>query len=112
REPALPRCLCLGHWPEFMLRAVSLVAQWDTLVAALPAGWPELGVPLHVARPADARRAAALLGSLSPGVAGDELYLRVTSEGEAGPGVVRRLLARLDAASIDGTLEPAEDVHH
>jgi hypothetical protein len=90
-----------------MLLAMGLVAQWDAMAAQFPTGLSEIGVQLHVARPGDARRAAALLGSLSPGVAGDELYLRVTSEGEAGPGVVRRLLARLDAEGIGGTLELA-----
>ena len=65
-----------------MLRAVGLVAQWDAMVAELPAGWPEMAS--LVLRPKDAPRAATLLGSLSPGVAGDELHLRVTSQG-GGP---------------------------
>ncbi len=56
-------------------------------------------------RPDDVPRAAALLGSLSPGVAGDELHLRVASAGDAGPGAIRRLLGRLDAQGIAGTLE-------
>ena len=55
-------------------------------------------------------RAAALLGSLSPGVAGGELHLRATSEGDAGPGALRRLLARLDEQGIGGTLELAGEV--
>jgi len=93
-----------------MLRAVGLAAQWDALVAELPAGWSEIGLRLLLARPEDAARAAALLGSLSPGVAGGELHLHVTSRGEAGPGVARRLLARLDAQGIGGALELAGDV--
>ena len=52
-------------------------------------------------------RAAGLLGSLSPSVAGDELHLRATPAGEAGPRVVRRHLARLDEQGIRGTLELA-----
>ncbi len=90
-----------------MLQGVGLVAQWDRLVAELAEGWTELGLRLRLARSADAPPAAALLGSLSPGVVGDEVHLRVTSGGEAGPGVVRRLLARLDAQGIRGTLEAA-----
>ena len=88
-----------------MLQAMGLVAQWDRMVAQLADNWRELRVTLRVAAPDDAARAAALLGSLSPGVAGDELHLRTTSGGEAGPGVVRRLLARLDEQGIPGTLE-------
>jgi hypothetical protein len=93
-----------------MLRAVGLVAQWDAMVAELPAGWPEIGLRLRLARPEDAARAAALLGLLSPGVAGDDLHLRVTSHGATGPGVARRLLARLDEEGVGGTLELVGEV--
>jgi len=86
---------------------VGLVRQWDGIVARLPGDWRELGLRLRLARPDDAARAAALLGSLSPGVIGDEVHVRVTREGEAGPGVVRRLLARLDEQGIGGMLEVA-----
>ncbi len=90
-----------------MLQAVGLVAQWDGTLDQLPGDWRELGLRLRLARPGDAARAAGLLGSLSPGLVGDELHLRVTSGGEAGPGVMRRLLARLDEQGIPGTLEVA-----
>ena len=76
----------------------------------LPVGWAEIGLRLRLARPEDAARAATLLGSLSPGVAGSDLHLRVTSEGAAGPGAIRRLLARLDENGIGGTLELAGEV--
>ena len=72
------------------------------MVGELPTGWTELALVL---RPNDVPRAATLLGSLSPGVAGDELHLRVASAGDAGPGAIRRLLGRLDAQGIAGTLE-------
>ena len=88
-----------------MLRDMRLVAQWDAMVTHLPADWHEIGLRLRPARADDLSRAAALLGSLGPGIAGDELQLRVTSDGEAGPGVARRLLARLDAEKVGGTLE-------
>jgi hypothetical protein len=90
-----------------MLLAVGLAAQWDMIVSQVPSDWRELGVKLRLARPNDVTRAAALLGSLSPGVAGDELHLRATPAGEAGPRVVRRHLARLDEQGIRGTLELA-----
>ena len=89
---------------------MGLAAQWDAIVAELPAGWPEIGLRLHLARPDDTARAAALLGSLSPGVVGSDLHLRATSEGAAGPGAMRRLLARLDENRIGGTLELAGEV--
>jgi hypothetical protein len=89
---------------------VGLAAQWDAIVAELQAGWAELGVRLRLARPEDAARAATLLGSLSPGVSGSDLHLRATSEGPAGPGAIRRLLARLDENGISGTLELAGQV--
>jgi hypothetical protein len=88
-----------------MLPTVGLVAQWDGMVAQLSADWREVGVRLRLARAGDAPRAAALLGALSPGLAGDKLHLRVTSRGEATPSLVRRLLARLDEHDIRGTLE-------
>jgi hypothetical protein len=90
-----------------MLQAVGLVAQWDGILEQLPSDWRELGLRLRLPRPGDAARAAGLLGSLSPGRVGDELHLRVTAGGEEGPGVVRRLLARLDEQGIPGALEVA-----
>jgi len=88
-----------------MLQAVGLAAQWEAMLRELPAGWPEIGLRLRLTRLEDAASAAALLGSLSPGVAGGDLHLRATSEGDAGPGAIRRLLARLDENRIGGTLE-------
>jgi hypothetical protein len=93
-----------------MLLAMGLVAQWDAMVAQLRPGWTEVGLRVRLARPEDATRAAALLGALSPGIAGDELHLRVTSSGDASPGAVRRLLVRLDGHGIGGTLELAGEV--
>jgi hypothetical protein len=93
-----------------MLRAMGLVAQWDAMLGELPADWPEMGLRLRLARLEDAARAAALLGLLSPGVADGALHLRVTSHGAAGPGVARRLLARLDEERIGGTLELVGEV--
>lgn len=89
---------------------MGLAAQWDAIVPELRAGWAEIGLRLRLARPEDAARAATLLGSLSPGVSGGDLHLRATSEGAAGPGAIRRLLARLDEKGIGGTLELAGHV--
>ena len=89
---------------------MDLVAQWDRVVGRLSTDWHEIGVRLRLARPEDAARAAALLGSLSPGLAGDELHLLATSQGAAGPAATRRLLARLDEEGIGGTLELAGEM--
>src|SRR5688572_10969692 len=89
---------------------MGLAAQWDAVARGLPAGWSALPLRLVVARAEDASRAAALLGPLGPGVAGDELHLRVTPTGTAGPSLLRRLLERLDSEGIRGTLELVGDV--
>jgi hypothetical protein len=89
---------------------MGLVAQWDAAVGGLPVGWSEASLRLVPARPVDVDRAAALLGSLGPGLAEGELHLRVTGGGASGPGVTRRLLARLDTEGIGGTLELTGEV--
>ena len=89
---------------------MGLVDQWDARVSRLPAEWTEIRLVLVPARPQDLPRAAALLGPLGPGLAGNELHIRVTPTGTAGPSLVRRLLGRLDAEGIAGTLELEEDV--
>jgi hypothetical protein len=91
-----------------MLPTVGLVVQWDATVAQLSEDWQEIGVRLRLDDAEHARRAAALLGVLSPGLSGDELHLRATRGGEANPSAVRRLLARLDEEGIRGTLELVE----
>lgn len=87
-----------------------LVAQWDAMVAGLPADWTELELRLVLARSEDAPRAAALLGPLGPGLAGDALHIRITPTGTAGPSLLRRLLGRLDAEVVGATLELAGEV--
>lgn len=89
---------------------MGLVAQWDAVVRGLPATWSEARLRLVPARPEALGRAATLLGSLGPGLADGELHLHVTDGGASGPGVVRRLLARLDAEGIQGTLELTDEV--
>jgi hypothetical protein len=90
-----------------MLRAMGLAAQWDAMVAQLPTGWREFGLRIRVADRTRASRAATLLGPLGPGLSGEELHVRVTSQGASGPSLARRLLVRLDAEGITGTLELA-----
>ena len=50
-----------------MLRAMGLVAQWDGMVAELPAAWPEIGLPLRLARPDDAATRGGAARIAEPG---------------------------------------------
>ncbi|HEU0303661.1 MAG TPA: hypothetical protein VFR32_03690 [Gaiellaceae bacterium] len=84
---------------------MGLAAQWDAMIADAPTGWRGLALTLRLARPEDAGRAAALLGPLGPGLAGDDFHLRVTAQGTASPSLVRRLLSLLEEEGIAGTLE-------
>jgi len=87
-----------------MLPTMALVAQWARIAAELPEGWSHAQLRLTVARATDANRAAALLGQIGPGRAGDELLLDVAPSGADGPALLQRLLARLDGEGIGGAL--------
>src|SRR5262249_10987359 len=99
----LPR-LDLGHEPEFMLPAMTLVSQWRQIEAGLPADWEQAHLSLAVADVTRVDRAAALLGPLAPGRSQAELHFSAARAGWPGPEAVRRLLARLDAERIGGAL--------
>jgi hypothetical protein len=90
-----------------MLRAMSLVAQWQAIAARLPQGWRELRLRLRLDRKEDVARASALLGAMSPGRSADTINLLVDRHGAQGVGVLGRLLARLDDHGIPATLEEA-----
>lgn len=85
---------------------MSLSDQWRAIERALPADWVNARLTLLVADDAKRDRAAALLGPLQPGRARKEIRFAVGRRG-FGPGVemLRRLLARLDAEGIRGTLQ-------
>lgn len=83
---------------------MGLVGQWDDLARRLAPGWTEVELTLVPTTPESADRAAALLGPIGPGRAGSKLRLSV-SAADGGPAQLRRLLARLDAESIRGSLE-------
>jgi hypothetical protein len=92
-----------------MLRAMGLVAEWRAIASGLPDGWTDARLRVVPARAAEASRVAALLGPLGPGQSGDELYVQVVSSGAAGPIVLERHLARVDAAGISASLELAAE---
>ena len=77
---------------------MKLAEQWD----ALRNGWREARIRVTLADPARTDRAAQLLGPLQPfRAAPGVLTFRVFGQS----GGVRRLLERLDAASIGGTID-------
>jgi hypothetical protein len=89
-----------------MLRPVGLVGQWERIRAGLPHRWSEVRLALRLSGDADARRAAELLGPLTPGRVGREFRLYVARQAP-GPsaGALARTLARLDDERIRGALE-------
>jgi hypothetical protein len=101
--PEAGMCCCKGHSAEFMLRAVSLVAQWERIQSSLPEDWAEARLGLRTG--VHAGRVAALLGPLAPGRAGDEFRIHAARRGAGpSPAAVGRSLARLDEAQIPGHL--------
>jgi hypothetical protein len=89
---------------------VSLAAQWERIVATLPAGWLQVELDLRVRSAANAARAAALLGPLQPGRAGGEIRFTVSRRSGVGPEAARRLIANLDEEGISGSLGLASSV--
>jgi hypothetical protein len=88
-----------------MLRPVSLVDQWQEILAGLPENWADARLRLTVEGD-DAVRAVANLGPLNPAQRGNMVRFYVTRRGAgASPALVERLLARIDQERIGGTLE-------
>jgi hypothetical protein len=84
-----------------MLRAVSLVAQWEHIQSSLPEDWADANLALRAG--VHAGRSAALLAPLAPGRAGDELRFHASRRGTGpSPAAVTRSLARLDEEGIGG----------
>jgi hypothetical protein len=89
-----------------MLPAVALLEQWREIQARLPERWGDARLSLTIEDEAECDRAAFLLGPVNPGRRGTQIRFRA-GRGGRGPSanLVGRLLARLDAERIDGTLE-------
>ena len=81
-----------------------LVEQWRRIEQELPAKWGEVRLALTVPHAEQRSAAAALLGPASPGLAGDELRLSVHRAGGVSPERFAKLLGKLDAEWIRGTL--------
>lgn len=85
-----------------MLRAMALADQFRQILSELPPDWPGADLALTLADPAQAARAAGLLGPLAPGRSGATIRF---SCARTGTDNVAKLLARLDRERIAGTLE-------
>jgi hypothetical protein len=84
---------------------MSLVRQWRAIEDELPENWGEARLSLKLADEGRRGRAAALLGPLTPGRAGDTLrFSAVRHRPGASPGAVARALVRLDEERIGGEL--------
>jgi catechol 2,3-dioxygenase-like lactoylglutathione lyase family enzyme len=85
---------------------MALVDQWNTIQTGLDPRWSEAQLVLTVDDESRAERAAALLGPAGPGRSGATVRFRVTRGGSGvGPEAARRMLSRLDADGISGSLE-------
>lgn len=87
-------------------RAMRLVEQWRAVQEGLPEQWADARLTFTPDDAAHLDRAAALLGPVMPGRTATGLRFFAARRG-AGPSpqAVHRVLRRLDAAGIGGTLE-------
>jgi hypothetical protein len=82
-----------------------LVDQWRRVRRELPASWSEARLDLMVPRAELRPRAASLLASAGPGRVGDDFRVTVhRAGGGIGPDGFGKLLGKLDAEGIRGTL--------
>jgi hypothetical protein len=80
--------------------------QWNTVQNGLDPRWSDAQVILTVDDPARAERASALLAPAGPGRTGSTVRFHVVRNGSGvGPEAVRRMLRRIDAEGIEGSLE-------
>jgi hypothetical protein len=84
---------------------MTLSQQWVEIERGLPTAWADARLALSVPDAAQAIRATALLASLQPGRSGDTIRFTTARRGAGfGPEHVRKLLRKLDAEKIRGTL--------
>ena len=90
---------------------MSLVEQWKVIQSNLPEGWTGAQLRLNVA--GDPERASAMLASAGAGRHGKVVTFNVGRSGVgvgSSPDLVMRLLARLDAERLGGSLALARPV--
>jgi hypothetical protein len=88
-----------------------VVEQWRRIGSELPRGWAEARFALALPDAEQRERAAWLLSPASPGRVGDTLRFVVRKTGGGiGPDQLTKLLGKLDAERIRGTLTLLETV--
>jgi hypothetical protein len=89
-----------------MVQAMALVDQWDTIQRGLDPRWSEAHVVLTLEDAACGGRAVALLAPAGPVKSEATVRFYVAPSGPGvGPEAVRRMLRRIEAEDITGTLE-------
>jgi hypothetical protein len=84
---------------------MGLADQWNAIESRLDPRWRDAQLELRVADEAQRNRASTLLGPAGPGRAGTSIRFSGTRDGSGvGPEAVRRMLRRIDAEGIAGTL--------
>jgi hypothetical protein len=81
---------------------MSLAEQWNGIENGLDPRWKDARLTLTVDDESQADRALALLGPAGPGR--DIRFFTARSGGGIGPEAIRRMLRRIDAEGIAGTL--------
>jgi hypothetical protein len=84
---------------------MSLAEQWNGVENGLDPRWKDARLTLTVDDESRVDRALSLLGPAGPGRSGREIrFFAARSGGGIGPEAIRRMLRRLDAEGIAGTL--------
>jgi hypothetical protein len=83
---------------------MSLAEQWNEVESRLDPRWNDARLLLTVDDESQAERALALLGPAGPGRSGREIRFFAARGGGIGPEAVRRMVHRIDAEGIAGTL--------
>ena len=84
---------------------MGLAEQWNLIEAGLDPRWSDARLDLRIDDPARRDRAAALLAPASPGRMGASVRFVARRDGTGvGPEALRRLLRRIDAEGIAGTV--------
>ena len=85
---------------------MALAEQWNTIEKGLDPRWSDAQVVLTVDDPGRVERASALLAPAGPGRSGSTIRFQAMRSGTGvGPEAVRRMLRRIDAEGIEGSLD-------
>ncbi len=83
---------------------MALVDNWNDIERGLDPRWKDARLLLTVDDESRAERALALLGPAGPGRSGREIRFYAVRNGSIGPEALRRMLRRIDAEGVEGTL--------